>query len=174
VTLLREMPAPPVFPLEHGTPGEEIAGSLLYENGTLFHGPAFQGVDRLLHLSRGKLVMRVVLPHIEDRIQGQVPTYTANPFIYDAVVQCVLIWAQYFYQAPCLPSSLRKLEQFRSIPFGVPCTVTMEVESQSSSAVVGNILVQDEQGGTYMRLDGLEGTISPYLNRFIGRKETAA
>jgi hypothetical protein len=50
----------------------------------------------------------------------------------------------------------------------------MEVESQSSSAVVGNILVQDEQGSTYMRLDGLEGTISPYLNRFIGRKEMAA
>ena len=49
----------------------------------------------------------------------------------------------------------------------------MEVESQSSTAVVGNILVQDEQGQVYMRLDGLQGTISPYLNRFIGRKENA-
>ena len=127
----------------------------------------------MLHLSRGKLVMQVVLPHMEDRIQGQFPAYTANPFIYDAIVQCVLIWAQYFYQAPCLPSSLRKLEQFKPIPFGVPCTVTMEVESQSSTSVVGNILVQDDQGATYMRLEGLEGTISPYLNRFIGKREVA-
>jgi hypothetical protein len=85
-------------------------------------------------------------------------------------VQCLLIWAQYFYQAPCLPSSLRKLEQFKPIPFGVPATVTMEVESQSPTSVVGNILVQDENGETYMRLDGLEGTISPFLNRFFGKR----
>ena len=174
VNLLREMPTPPVFRLETGLPGEAIQGSELYQNGTLFHGPSFQGVERVLHLSRGKLVMEVQLPHLEDRIQGQFPTYTANPFIYDAIVQCLLIWAQYFYQAPCLPSSLRKLEQFMPIPFGVPCIVSMEVESQSSSAVVGNILVQDAQGRTYLRLDGLQGTISPYLNRYIGRKEAVA
>ncbi len=173
VTLLRETPVPPVYALETGAGDEIIPGSALYENGTLFHGPSFQGVEQVLHLSRGKLVMRVTLPHLEDRIQGQFPAYTANPFIYDAIVQCVLIWAQYFYQAPCLPSSLRRLEQFKPIPFGVPCTVSMEVESQSSAAVVGNILVQDAQGETYMRLDGLQGTISPYLNRYIGRKDAA-
>jgi NAD(P)-dependent dehydrogenase (short-subunit alcohol dehydrogenase family) len=173
VNLMRDLPIPPVTALESGLEGEPISGSQLYQDGTLFHGPSFQGVERVLHLSRGKLVMQVVLPHMEDRIQGQFPAYTANPFIYDAIVQCVLIWAQYFYQAPCLPSSLRKLEQFKPIPFGVPCTVSMEVESQSPTSVVGNILVQDEQGSTYMRLDGLEGTISPYLNRFIGKKETA-
>ncbi len=171
--MVRDLPVPPVFHLESGVEGEGISGSQLYQDGTLFHGPSFQGVERVLHLSRGKLVMQVVLPHMEDRIQGQFPAYTANPFIYDAIVQCLLIWAQYFYQAPCLPSSLRKLEQFKPIPFGVPCTVTMEVESQSSTSVVGNILVQDDQGATYMRLDGLEGTISPYLNRFIGKREVA-
>lgn len=171
VTLMREMPAVPVFELEDGHDNQIIQGSELYQNGTLFHGPAFQGVNRVLHLSRGKLVMEVVLPHLEDRIQGQFVAYTANPFIYDAIVQCVLIWAQYFYQAPCLPSSLRRLEQFKPIPFGVPCRVTMEVESQSSASVVGNIVVQDEQGGVYMRMDGLEGTISTFLNRYIGRRE---
>lgn len=173
VTLMRQMPVPPTLQLASENPGETIPGSTLYQDGTLFHGPSFQGVERLLHLSRGKLVMQVILPHMEDRIQGQFVAYTANPFIYDAIVQCVLIWAQYFYQAPCLPSSLRKLEQYRPIPFGVPCTVSMEVESQSSAHVVGNIVVQDEQGQLYMRLDGLQGTISPYLNRFIGRKEYA-
>jgi NADP-dependent 3-hydroxy acid dehydrogenase YdfG len=173
VTVMRELPAAPVFQFEPSQPGGAISGSELYQNGTLFHGPAFQGVEKVLHLSRGRLVMQVVLPHIEDRIQGQFPVYTANPFIYDAVVQCLLIWAQYFYQAPCLPSSLRKLEQFKPIPFGIPCTVTMEVESQSSTAVVGNIFVQDADGETYMRLDGLQGTISPFLNRFIGKRNPA-
>lgn len=171
VTLMRKTPAVPNLQLESNLSGEVISGRELYRNGTLFHGPSFQGVEKVLHLSRGKLVMEVVLPHLEDRIQGQFPVYTANPFIYDAIVQCVLIWAQYFYQAPCLPSSLRRLEQYKPIPFGVPCRVTMEVESQSSASVVGNIVVQDERGEIYMRMDGLEGTISPYLNRFIGRRE---
>jgi hypothetical protein len=170
VVLRRDMPPAPVLQLASGEPGEAIEGSQLYQDGTLFHGPSFQGVERVLHLSRGKLVMQVRLPHIEDRIQGQFPSYTANPFIYDAIVQCLLIWAQYFYQAPCLPSSLRRLDQFKPIPFGVPCRVTMEVESQTSSSVVGNIIVQDERGEVYMRLDGLQGTISPFLNRFIGKK----
>jgi NAD(P)-dependent dehydrogenase (short-subunit alcohol dehydrogenase family) len=173
VTVMRELPAAPVFQLAQGQPGEAISGSELYQNGTLFHGPVFQGVEKVLHLSRGRLVMQIVLPHLEDRIQGQFPVYTANPFIYDAIVQCLLIWAQYFYQSPCLPSSLRKLEQFKPIPFGGLATVTMDVESQSSTSVVGNILVQDADGETYVRLDGLEGTISPFLNRYIGRRNTA-
>jgi len=170
VTLLRESPEPPLNQIDSELSGEPISGAELFRNGPLFHGPSFQGVKQVLHISRGKLVMEVVLPHIDDRIQGQFPAYTANPFIYDAIVQCVLIWAQYFYQAPCLPSSLRKLEQFKPVPFGVPCRVTMEVESQSSTSVVGNILVQNNHGGVYMRLDGLEGTISPNLNRYIGRR----
>jgi NAD(P)-dependent dehydrogenase (short-subunit alcohol dehydrogenase family) len=172
VTLLHDLPTSPALPVYAGGQEEEISGNALYHNGTLFHGPAFQGVERVLHISRGKLVMEVVLPHLEDRIQGQFPAYTANPFIYDAIVQCLLIWAQYFYQAPCLPSNLRKLEQFQPIPFGVPCTVTMEVESQTDTSVVGNILVQDADGHAYMRLYGLEGTISPLLKRLFERKAT--
>lgn len=175
VTLLKTPPPSPIYTLPSDLSREhEISGDALYKNGTLFHGPSFQGVERVLHLSRGKMVMQCVLPQISDRIQGQFPVYTSNPFIYDAIVQCLLIWAQYFYQAPCLPSSLRRLEQYKPIPFGVPCTVSMDVESQSESAVVGNITVTDAAGEIYVRLDGLQGTISPYLNRYIGRKDAAA
>ncbi len=122
---------------------EAIPGHILYENGTLFHGPSFQGVERVLHLSRGKLVMQCVLPKIEDKLQGQFPVQTGNPFIYDAIVQSLLIWAQYFYQAPCLPSYMQKLEQYMAIPFGVPVTVSMEVQSQTDTAVVANLTVQN-------------------------------
>lgn len=174
VTLLKTPPPSPVIVPQFQASSQPIEGDLLYKDGTLFHGPSFQGVERVLHISRGKMVMQCVLPQVEDRIQGQFPVYTSNPFIYDAIVQSVLIWAQYYYQAPCLPSSLRKLEQFKPIPFGVPCTVSMEVESQSETSVVGNITVTDAAGETYVRLDGLLGTISPYLNRFIGRKDGAA
>jgi len=176
VTLMKDLPLPPVQPLDFSTlpaGGKAFEGRDLYLDKTLFHGPAFQGVERVLHISRGKMVMQCVLPQLSEKIQGQFPAYTSNPFIYDAIVQCVLIWAQYFYDAPCLPSALRRLEQFKPIPFGVTCTVSAELESQSDVMVLANIVVTDSEGAAYVRIEGLEGTISPHLKRLIGRNSTA-
>ncbi len=171
VTLVKQLPPAPLLDLPSTLAGPHsppISGRELYKNGTLFHGASFQGVDQVLHVSPGKLVMQCILPEIDEHQQGQFPVQTANPFIYDAIVQCLLIWAQYSYQAPCLPSRLENLVQYRSIPFGEPCLVTMEVQSQSETSVVGDITVQDPSGQVYVEIKGLEGTISTLLKRFIG------
>ncbi len=175
VSLVSEPPADPAIafvdiPVD---PNEApILGTELYKNGTLFHGPAFQGVERVLHVSPGKLLMQCVLPKLDDRLQGQFPVQTGNPFIYDAIVQGLLIWAQRYYQAPCLPSYMKKLEQYKAIPFGVPVLVSLDVTSQSDTAVVGDLTVQDSAGQTYVHITGLQGTISPRLNNLIGVRET--
>jgi NAD(P)-dependent dehydrogenase (short-subunit alcohol dehydrogenase family) len=145
-------------------------GKVLYENGTLFHGPSFQGVEQVLHVSHGKLVMRCVLPKIDENHQGQFPVQTSNPFIYDVIVQCLLIWSKHFYQAPCLPSRLACLEQYREIPFGTPCIVHMDIQSQTETSVVANILVEDIHGKVYVRFTGLEGIISRHLANVIGSR----
>jgi hypothetical protein len=176
VRLVRNVPAAPTREVAAQLPAQNdsvLSGKELYKNGTLFHGPSFQGVDRVLHVSQGKLVMQCVLPKVDETRQGQFPVQNSNPFIYDAIVQCLLIWAQYYYQAPCLPSRLRKFDQYRPIPFEQPCLVTMEVESQSETSVVGNITVTDPQGEVYVEIAGLEGTISQQLKRFIGVRSGA-
>jgi NAD(P)-dependent dehydrogenase (short-subunit alcohol dehydrogenase family) len=171
LNLVKEMPTI--------TPGEPISllpdpenkpisGRELYENGTLFHGPAFQGVDKVLSLSRARLTMQCILPKISEKLQGQFPVQTGNPFIYDAIVQSLLIWSQVFYQAPCLPSYMERLEQYKAIPFDEPIFVSLEVQSQTDTAVVGNLMVQDAAGETYVRIIGLQGTISPRLSQVIG------
>jgi NAD(P)-dependent dehydrogenase (short-subunit alcohol dehydrogenase family) len=147
---------------------QPISGRELYENGTLFHGPSFQGVDQVLSLSRARLTMQCMLPRISQKLQGQFPVQTGNPFIYDAIVQSLLIWSQVFYQSPCLPSYMERLEQYKAIPFDEPIFVSLEVQSQTESAVVGNLLVQDASGQTYVRIIGLQGTISQRLNQIIG------
>ena len=147
---------------------QSIPGRKLYENGTLFHGPAFQGVEKVLHVSRARLTMQCMLPELSEKLQGQFPVQTGNPFIYDAIVQSLLIWSQVFYQAPCLPSYMERLEQYKPIPFGEPIFVSLDVQSQNESAVVGNLLVQDANGQTYVRITGLQGTISQRLSQIIG------
>jgi hypothetical protein len=104
---------------------------------------------------------------MDESHQGQFPVQTGNPFIYDAIVQCMLIWAQYIYKSPCLPSRMEKLEQYNAIPFEKPCLVSMEVTSQSETSVVVDITVRDEQGKTYVNITGLEGTISKQLKRLF-------
>ena len=171
VTLVKEPPAQPdtrAIDLTADGTSSPILGSELYKNGTLFHGPAFQGVERVLHVSRGKLIMQCVLPKIADRLQGQFPVQTGNPFIYDAIVQSLLIWAQIYYKAPCLPSYMERLEQYKAIPFGEPILVLLDITSQSDTAVVGDLTVQDLSGQTFVHITGLQGTISPMLNAKIG------
>ena len=65
---------------------------------------------------------------------------------------------------------MERLEQYRAIPFDEPVYVTLEVDSQSDTFVVGNLTVQDLQGQTYVRIFGLQGTISQRLNQIIGAR----
>jgi len=163
------LPAP-MLPLVALSENELISGKELYANGTLFHGPAFQGVRRLLKVNKGELVMECVLPEVAAKVQGQFPVITGNPFFYDAIVQGVLIWAQYVYQAPCLPSRVDMFEQFKAVPADTPVIVELKVVSQSETSVVTNVTVQDQTGAVCVRITNLEGTISPQLNRLIGAK----
>jgi len=171
VTLRREIPPMPVDAppdVESVAKDEIIPGRTLYQNGTLFHGPSFQGVDQVLHISPEKLVMRLMLPKVDEKKQGQFPVQTSNPYINDAIIQSVLVWSQHIHKAPCLPAGLQKLEQYKPIPFGETCYATMEIRSQSEYSVLASVRVQDREGRTYLRIDGMQGTISPQLNRFIG------
>ena len=148
-----------------------IIGQTLYNDGTLFHGPSFQGVERVFHVSESKLIMQVSLPHVDQKVQGQFPVQTGNPFIYDAIVQGILIWAQVYYQAPCLPAYVEHLEQYKAIPFDEPLLVTLEIKSQSETSVIGDLTVQDPEGGVYVNIIGLRCTISTRLNHMIGVRQ---
>ncbi len=165
--LVRAVEETPAMPTELPN-GSHIEGQDLYQNGTLFHGPSFQGIQKVLHVDRERLVMQTNLPEMSEAHQGQFQVGAGNPFIYDAIVQCLLVWTQHFYEAPCLPSRLDKFEQFRPIPFGKTCTVVMQVVSASENSVVGDIVVQDEQGGVYVKITRLEGTISHHLKQVLG------
>ena len=170
VTLLREMPPTTVHNVDLVPSAgikEGILGKALYEDGTLFHGPSFQGVQRVISLGEDRLVLECLLQPIPPDRQGQFPLQTYNPFAYDAIVQSLLIWAQRYYQAPCLPSHLVRLEQFRAIPFGVLSLVEMKIVSHNQTSVVADIIVTDTQGAVLAKFTGLQGTISPALKRFI-------
>jgi NADP-dependent 3-hydroxy acid dehydrogenase YdfG len=146
-------------------------GNGLYQDGTLFHGPTFHGIQQVLQVNKEKVITKVLIPQIDISVQGQFSARITNPFINDAIVQSLLLWTQEFYDAPCLPSRLHNWEQFRMIPFDVPVWAILSITYHNDHAVVGNILVQDENGSEFFTYTGLEGTISNHLKRFIGKKD---
>jgi hypothetical protein len=169
-TLVRETPQTSIYKVDLKAPSgasEGILGKSLYKDGTLFHGPSFQGVQRVVSMGEDRLVLEVLLQPIPPDKQGQFPLQTYNPFAYDAIVQSLLIWAQRYYQAPCLPSHLVKLEQFKAIPFGALSIVEMKIVSHNQTSVVADIIVTDTQGTILAKFTSLQGTISPALKRFI-------
>ena len=173
--LLCEVPVQPGYDLPDVLAYLEdssIPGSELYENGTLFHGPCFQGVERVFSIDDEKLLMRCNLPEFDERQQGQFIVQTSNPFVNDAVVQSLLVWTQHFYQAPCLPSRMQSIKQFKPLTFGETYYVTLEVQSRTDNAVIGDVTVQDPLGEVMIQISGLEGTISKQLNSLIGIKSS--
>jgi NAD(P)-dependent dehydrogenase (short-subunit alcohol dehydrogenase family) len=177
VELERQQPVPPVHTaVLQPVSGDQqpVSGDSLYADGTLFHGPSFQGVRRVLHISEGRILLECNLPSIPPEKQGQFPTQTTNPFIYDAIVQSLLIWSQEYYESPCLPSQLDRLEHYKAIPFDRDCLVDMRIVAHSSTYVTADIWVTDSRGEVYVIFRNLKGTISPLLRRLIGKKSTGS
>ncbi len=170
VILSKNLPAAPVAQIPDFEKLDMKDGRIFYEDGTLFHGPFFQGVQKVAFDGNEKVITRIMLPPMPYQSQGQFPVGSANPYINDAVVQCLLLWSQEIYSAPCLPSRLREWVQYRPIPFGVPIWAVLNVAFHNEHAVTGDLLVAGEDGREYFRFNGLEGTISQQLNRYIGKK----
>lgn len=170
VILSKKLPEAPLFPTPDFEKLDMKDGRIFYEDGTLFHGPLFQGVQKVAFEGNETVFTRIMLPPMPHQSQGQFPVGSVNPYINDAVVQSLLIWSQEIYSAPCLPSRLREWVQYRAIPFGVPIWAVLNVAYHNEHAVTGDLIVAGEDGKEYFRFNGLEGTISQQLNRYIGKK----
>ena len=174
VTLEKGSPAlrqhPPIMDLGLD-PLKYRNGSDFYQDGTLFHGPSFQGIQEVLQVNKNKVITKVSIPQLDPTVQGQFSARITNPFVNDAIVQSLLLWTQEYYDTPCLPSRLHQWEQYRLIPFDIPVWAILTITNHNDHAVVGNILVQDENGGEFFTFTGLEGTTSKHLKRFIGKKD---
>jgi hypothetical protein len=169
VHLRQELPPAPELPLpEMGAANQQFDGAPLYLDGTLFHGPAFRGIQRVLALDENHIVARCLLPRIPETVMGQFAYGETNACIFDVVVQVALVWTQKRLGAASMPARMEKIEQYAPIPFDTPFIVTVNIyPSTTTAALRGSLVVQDERGKVLVVMTGIEGTISKELNRFF-------
>ncbi|MCP5097565.1 MAG: beta-ketoacyl synthase, partial [Chloroflexi bacterium] len=167
ITLLANLPNAPIYANFDPTDANVLDKTTLYQNGTLFHGPHFQGVEQVLNISPSKVTMRCNLAALSAAEQGQYQVQSFNPFIADGQFQSMVIWARHFHDAGSLPLHTDRGEQFRPIPFDQTTYVSMEVKESTDSELVADILTHDADGRLYARVLGAKVTISKQLNHLF-------
>ena len=173
IRLVHEPPEVPLNDLVDLNNTHNLPGSAFYQDGTLFHGPKFQGIQQVLNISEQGLTLECLLPEITASEQGPFATNNFNPFAMDLAFQAMLIWAWRFQKSGSLPLSMDMLEQFRLVPFGSKFYLSMSVNKNSPGAINANLLLHDQTGLLYSRVTGAEVTISQSLNKLFG-KNTAS
>lgn len=168
LTLRSRLPEAPTFePLTIPANAQEIPGAPLYQDGTLFHGYSFQGVERILNLDEHGVVMRCVLPPTDAAYQGQFPVQSFNYAMADIGLQSIGIWSRHFYKMGSLPLRAAHGQHFRHGVFGQTFYVTMQVRSHSDTSVIAGITLYDEENRIYMVVNDLEVTMSHHLNELF-------
>jgi NAD(P)-dependent dehydrogenase (short-subunit alcohol dehydrogenase family) len=165
--LIDQLPAAPRYPKVDLSATDGEPGLPLYRNGTLFHGPSFQGVRRILNYSPQRLTLECEMPDISEAVQGQFVVQSFNPFLADVQFQSMVIWARRFYNAGSLPLRAQAGTYYGSPPAGAPFYVSLEVRSHSESGLVADIIAHDADGKIFTQVEGAEVTISAQLNRLF-------
>ena len=167
IYLAPQKDSPPIYQRLDLSDTYSVPGSLLYEDGTMFHGPRFQGVKWVLNLSAQtpkKVTMRCVQPYVSERDQGQFPIQAFNYYMADIGFQCLGVWARRVYDAGSLPLSCKKGIHYRDTQPGDTFYVSMEVTEDNETSLVADIYTHDEEGRLYAYLSGAEITLSKNLN----------
>ena len=140
-------------------------GSVLYRDGTLFHGTDFQGIKEVLFLTETSALLLCEHPGLSWERQGQFPVSSINGFLTDIMYQGLLIWVRQFHDCACLPLSTDWVEMTQELPFGRPFYVSLQVLNATEFTMSANLTAFDAlTGAVYLKTHRASVTISRDLH----------
>ncbi|MEO0338050.1 MAG: SDR family NAD(P)-dependent oxidoreductase, partial [Bacteroidota bacterium] len=158
------LPDPPLFRQHISNTFLPTDGQELYQDGALFHGPYFQGIQQILDCTEAQIVVSCAIPRIPLAEQGQFPVHRINTFIVDLQYQAMVVWVQRFCDgAKSLPLQTERTTIYRPIPFDQTLLITVQVQACDATKMVAECWVYDEQGTVFTKTSGAVVTISKQL-----------
>jgi len=166
--MLRQiLPLPPHYPDVNLSEEDLSDAAILYEDGTLFHGPYFQGIRKILNISKSKFTLECVGLDVPLREQGQFSSQAIDPFTCDVSMQAPGIWGRKIYGRLGLPSGCEVGEHYRLIPKGLHFYVSLDIRQSSDSQVLFNLTAHDAAGLVYLRVQNGQITMSNHLGEIF-------
>ncbi|MEO0898369.1 MAG: SDR family NAD(P)-dependent oxidoreductase [Bacteroidota bacterium] len=139
-------------------------GAILYEDGSLFHGAHFQGIEEVLDCTSKQIILSCQAPEIPLQDQGQFPLFSVNTFFADIQYQGMLVWvAKNKNKAKCLPLQTDSAVFYKQAPFGKKLFVQVNIVEDTEVKMVADCTVYDEEGTVYIETKGAVVTISNNL-----------
>ncbi|MFO0609009.1 MAG: PfaD family polyunsaturated fatty acid/polyketide biosynthesis protein [Polyangiales bacterium] len=159
VHLARSAPDAPALRRIDLTPDARFEALEPYADGSLFHGPTFRAITRVLRLDADAITVACRHPRSSVEAMGQFPPVAFDAVVLDAMIQSLGLWAHHRLGAAALPTSLARYEVFAAPPADGPFYVTAEVEARSELAVRAAITLHDADGRVLARALGVELTV---------------
>ncbi|WP_414548493.1 SDR family NAD(P)-dependent oxidoreductase [Anabaena sp. CCY 0017] len=163
LNLHRIIPPVPTYEAINLNPDHIITttGKDFYQNGgaTLFHGPSFQEVQRVLNITPEKITTECLWTELSPQKQGQFPVRWVNPYTTDLSMHALWIWTQHFHQEGCLPGKVEKFEQFAPTPHNELFYVSCEIKAKTPSSAIADFIIHDNQGKIYSQMLGAHAII---------------
>ncbi len=147
----------------------------LYSDGTLFHGPRLQGIDKVVKFDDTSLVATCSLPEIKAKDCGPfVPTNELGgyqAFAEDYLLQAMLVWARLKFDAASLPSAIGEFTSYSPLQSGDKGYLTLNVIKASSRQLSADIRLYHSDGRISCEMKAAKVTISKGINAaFLANK----
>lgn len=148
-----------------------IAGSDLYQSKTLFHGPGFQGVKRILNINSEGLTTECQVPPISQEQMGQFPVNEFDPILADVHLQSLLIWAYHQEGTTGLPLQIGEGIQYHQAPRNGITLATMRVKKITPHKLVADVISHDHQGWIFTKVIDAEITLNKNLSSLFQQNQ---
>lgn len=164
--LLADAPPPAPCP-RHDWPGERLGagpedGVDVYDRATLFHGPALQGIRRILQQDPTRLVVecRLADPPLAG---GAFAGACYSPALADVTLQAPSVLGHALLGSACLPAAIARLELFAPLPGGSPFVVIVDEPRPAAGRLTVTATACDPDGRVLLRMTGVEVVSTPNL-----------
>ena len=167
VTLVnkKNIPTAPIFQPTISGKFQSKQGDYLYQDGSLFHGKYFQGIEQILDWNEQQIILSCQAPTVPVADQGQFPVRSVNTFFSDIQYQGMVVWVQRYHEgAKSLPLSTKSAILYEPVPFEKELLVHVKIVENSEFKLVADCTVYDAEGKVYMVTSGAAVTVSKELN----------
>ncbi len=139
-------------------------GQQVYQNGALFHGAYFQGIEAVLKIDETQIVMKCNAKKVPREAQGQFAVDEVNTFFIDSQYQGLVLWVQHFYAgANSLPAKTDVSTLYKFIPFDKTLYVQISITENTPHRISANCVIVDEAGEIYSETEGASVTVAKDL-----------
>ena len=173
VILTGELPAPagPVLPRPEAQGGQRAP----YETGQLFHGPALQGLRRLLACGEDALLAEVKsAPVPREWMQEPVRSdWLADPLVLDGAFQALILWSCQDNGALSLPTAIGEYRQYCPFP-RTTVFIVARITGRWAHRLLADLEFLDEQGRLIADMSGYEAVRDASLQQAFRKNRLPA